>query len=786
MLRSKVRYCCARARSTSRDFFAQDFGICSDILKAPPAPVLGVCLGCQGIGSLYGMDVRRAPGGAVHGRTSAVFHNEAQRGGGGLFAGIPDGFKVVRYHSLAICPRNPGSAPLDICFALRFVLCMGSVTTGSAWQPTEYPSRNLKQTGEPFPDDLELTAWTEDGVVMGLQHRKLPLWGVQFHPESICTEYGAEILANFIALADAHNAAQGAALEALYSNASTPPSRVPSSWLRDDSPYHGRSSSGGSSSSSISGGFAAQVRASTVTPHASCQAASAPACQRVRLKLVHRSAPSRLEAETFYMAKLAGDLKSFWLDSSRREHGVGRFSYMGGSDGPLSFQVTYNLPERRLSTEYPDGRKEQVRDCDVLEYLDQQLLACKLASGAADAQLPFEFVGGFVGYLGYELKELCEDGVGCKNKHVSEEPDAVLLFADRVLVWDHQEGMVHAVALVREQEQGADEQAAAEEWLAQTLREVQRLAALPVGDMLAERHKSMTETAPAARHAGTRRAPPAEGADAPGEDVGSAVLGVGMGAATVAVASPAEQPGMLMGEDRSGGDEPPTIDADDGEEPLPSITPAGPGSLSFPPVKPTAPSLATGPGCVPRGAMPQPDGSCVHPAKGGDACRRDDSGFVSADTEAQYQEKIGECLGYILEGESYELCLTTRHRSRSSMAVDALRFYQRLRAVNPAPYLALLRCGKRLTVCSSSPERFLRINAAGLCDSKPIKGTRRRGSCPQEDAAIADELRSCEKDLAENLMIVDLVRNDLGRVCTEASVCCPKLMDVETYATVRA
>jgi para-aminobenzoate synthetase len=87
-------------------------------------------------------------------------------------------------------------------------------------------------------------------------------------------------------------------------------------------------------------------------------------------------------------------------------------------------------------------------------------------------------------------------------------------------------------------------------------------------------------------------------------------------------------------------------------------------------------------------------------------------------------------------------------------------------------------------VCSSSPERFLSVSAEGLCDSKPIKGTRRRGASAEEDADICQELRSSEKDLAENLMIVDLVRNDFGRVCTEGSVCCPKIMDVETYATV--
>ena len=86
----------------------QDFGICAKILENPPVPVFGVCLGCQGIGWMYGLDVRKAPGGAVHGRTSAVFHHDNAQGGGGLFAGIPNGFKAVRYHSLAICAKFPG------------------------------------------------------------------------------------------------------------------------------------------------------------------------------------------------------------------------------------------------------------------------------------------------------------------------------------------------------------------------------------------------------------------------------------------------------------------------------------------------------------------------------------------------------------------------------------------------------------------------------------------------------------------------------------------------------
>lgn len=468
---------------------------------------------------------------------------------------------------------------------------------------------------------------------------------------------------------------------------------------------------------------------------------------------------------------------------------MARFSYMGGSDGPLSFQVRYNLLERTLDTTYSDGREERVRDCDVLDYLDKNMMACKLAAPAGAERLPFEFVGGFVGYLGYELKELCEDGVGWKNKHVSEEPDAVLLFSDRFLVWDHQEGSVHVVALVREEDE--DQNTHASQWLDSTLLELHRLASLPFGDMLAERHNALTKVAAAeSRRAGVLDLPAVttdHGFVYPGRERGlerapHAQSSRGASAGD----SPSVQFGAPMGEERTGGDEPPTVDADEGEEPEPSHTPSGPGSLSFPPVKPTAPSLATGPGSVPRGAMPQSDGSCDH-SKGVDTdrCRSEEPGFVSIDTEEQYQAKVRECLGYILEGESYELCLTTRHRSRRSMLVDPLRFYQRLRSVNPAPYSAMLRCGKGLTVCSSSPERFLRIDADGLCDSKPIKGTRRRGACAQEDADICSELRCCEKDLAENLMIVDLVRNDLGRVCTEASVCCPKLMDVETYATVR-
>jgi para-aminobenzoate synthetase len=122
-------------------------------------------------------------------------------------------------------------------------------------------------------------------------------------------------------------------------------------------------------------------------------------------------------------------------------------------------------------------------------------------------------------------------------------------------------------------------------------------------------------------------------------------------------------------------------------------------------------------------------------------------------------------------------------RDPGGAAAD-LAFYRRLRRANPAPYAALLRIDG-VTVFSSSPERFLRIQRDGTVTSKPIKGTAPRDlDDPAHDAALARDLASGAKNRAENLMIVDLSRNDLGRVCEIGSVTVPRFMAVESYATV--
>ena len=131
-----------------------DAGVSNAVIErlAGVKPILGVCLGHQCIGQVFGGTVVRAPS-VMHGKTSLVHHD-----GKGLLAGLPEPFEATRYHSLVVAPES-------------------------------------------VPSVLEVTARTDDGVVMALRHRELPVEGVQFHPESILTQAGHQLLANFLALA---------------------------------------------------------------------------------------------------------------------------------------------------------------------------------------------------------------------------------------------------------------------------------------------------------------------------------------------------------------------------------------------------------------------------------------------------------------------------------------------------------------------------------------------------------------------------------------------------------
>jgi anthranilate synthase component 2 len=132
-------------------------GICVDLIKAAAGKIsiLGVCLGHQAIGEAFSGDVVRATV-PIHGKVSAVLHD-----GTDIFAGLPSPFAATRYHSLIVDRAT-------------------------------------------LPDTLVATAWTEDGIIMGLRHCSLPIFGVQFHPESIASEHGHELLANFLAVTRGH------------------------------------------------------------------------------------------------------------------------------------------------------------------------------------------------------------------------------------------------------------------------------------------------------------------------------------------------------------------------------------------------------------------------------------------------------------------------------------------------------------------------------------------------------------------------------------------------------
>ncbi len=149
-------------------------------------------------------------------------------------------------------------------------------------------------------------------------------------------------------------------------------------------------------------------------------------------------------------------------------------------------------------------------------------------------------------------------------------------------------------------------------------------------------------------------------------------------------------------------------------------------------------------------------------------------------TRAQYGAAFGRIQRYIRNGDCYQVNLAQRFAAPA--AGDPWQGYRELRRLNPAPFSAYLTT-PYAQVLSSSPERFLQLRD-GAVSTKPIKGTRPRGDSPEADSVLAMELSHSPKDRAENLMIVDLLRNDIGRVCRIGSVRVPELFAVESFATV--
>ncbi|AYN38642.1 aminodeoxychorismate synthase component I [Streptomyces dangxiongensis] len=522
----------------------RDLGHVGDILARAVVPVLGVCLGHQAIAHAAGATVDRAPQ-PRHGHLTKVRHAGTE-----LFRGVPQDFTAVRYHSL--------------------------------------------RADEPLPEAVEATAWAEDGVVMAIRHRTRPQWGVQFHPESIASEYGREIIANFRDLTAARAARNGG------------PAQAPEQ-----------------------------------SPPASTDAAQPVGTPGDAYQLLELTVPGAVHTEAAFTELFGLSEYAFWLDSSRVEPGLSRFSFLGDASGPLSEVLTYRLADRAVLVRGAEGVHRE--NGTIFDVLERRLAERRLT----DPGLPFDFTSGYVGYFGYELKH----DLGSRPGHTAETPDATWIFADRLIAVDHERELTYVVALHRGD---PDTRKSAQEWIDDTAATLVALLGRP------------------------------DTADEEADPAGT---------------------------------------ADDSVDPRPRLA-------------------------------------------------RDPEGYV---------RDIEECRRQLVAGESYEICLT--NKVRVPFDLDDLTYYRRLRASNPAPYAALLRLGE-VTVFSSSPERFLKIDADHVVETKPIKGTAPRGTDPAHDAALAAELANSAKTRAENLMIVDLLRNDLGRVCEIGSVGVPSFMAVESYATV--
>lgn len=158
--------------------------------------------------------------------------------------------------------------------------------------------------------------------------------------------------------------------------------------------------------------------------------------------------------------------------------------------------------------------------------------------------------------------------------------------------------------------------------------------------------------------------------------------------------------------------------------------------------------------------------------------------FQPDQPRAAVESSISSVIDYIRAGDIFQANLTQQMRARRPVGLSDLALYQRLRSLSPAPFAAFLRCGPDIAIMSASPERFLKLSPQGTVETRPIKGTRPRGNSSAVDEALAAELMSSAKDRAENLMIVDLMRNDLSRVSQIGSVKVPVLCGLESFSSV--
>ncbi|WWP01447.1 MAG: chorismate-binding protein [Candidatus Dasytiphilus stammeri] len=504
-----------------------NFYISRQALAQNEIPILGVCLGCQGLAYHYGANIVKAPR-PCHGLRSRIYHT-----GQGLFKNIPTPFHAVRYHSLMVSPIN-------------------------------------------FPANLKITARTQSGIIMGIEHIKYPKWGVQFHPESVLSEYGKQILHNFKNLVKSYlkNSAE-------------------SIWSNDKICYNSKKFVNNEKQTQKKRLF----------------------CQKITIPLT---------PEEIFVNLFSSHDHCFWLDSQSINNEISHFSFMGSVDDQNHILKCY----------LDQSHKIKNSGCNLVAFLDQQLQSVIVDS---NNEVPFEFCGGYLGFMTYEMKSVFT-GIASYPNNI---PDAIWMRVEQFIAFDHTTGLIWLVALGNH-----NKDTSAQEWLKKMRKYLYKIhsqvflyKSLSVKKIIIDLNASYLE----------------------------------------------------------------------------------------------------------------------------------------------YLELIRRCKDYICDGESYEICLCNLLSFEAFL--DPVNLYRLMRKDNPAPFGAFIRNGNHC-ILSTSPEQFLKVDSSGTIYTKPIKGTSSRLNNVLLDFKSAQCLATSEKNRAENLMIVDLMRNDLRQVSFPGSISVTKLMNIESYRTV--
>lgn len=702
----------------------EDYSLSLDVLRNAQVPILGVCLGHQMMGLVHGAKVALAPT-EIHGQVWPVqLHptvwNSESAAPPSLFDHLPARIPATRYHSLHV-----------------------------TWDVEDTHSDRDR-----IP--LRMTANTDDGVCMALQHVTLPHYGVQFHPESIGSQpHGKQLLDNFCRIATHRRRSQrllqpqqirhhthswnGRTLTASNQTTESDSVQDPEVRIQSNAPKHSSS-----------------LQARSGHHDGSRQTAEESSGMRNYTVLMHKVPSSSLASpEQVMQSFLAHEPYSFWLDSSnyyqsQQQHSMSqsnnnennnRISILGASTSRGGRRIEYyghDHPEskRGVYVHHPDTRRDKAPverlPIDILSHLAQEQRSTSFntvvvhdeegnSQHSATTQkapsdensildtLPFDFCGGYVGYLGYEVRFdterfLQQEELGRPHNasytprtggiagSSRRVPTAAFVWADRSFVYDHQTNDWYLLGVVPCD--NADDHLHALAWMRESARRLR---------------DSTVWIQPEHSHGIPSPIPPQE-----------------------------------------------------------SLT------------------------------------------------------FVPKRSRRTYNRNFQTCLEHIRAGDSYELCLTNRFDARvdNASSKSLLSLYRLLRRRNPAPFSAFFHWNSQSTttknirkapfpsdtsfaIACSSPERFVSVKQHRnhnikvptlQVEAKPIKGTAARVlpangqiRTPLEaarDAQKAQALQESVKDRAENLMIVDLLRNDLSRVCETGSVHVAKLFGIESFATV--